>query len=481
MRVNQRLVGALLAIGIGVGVAVWWAVDRDQPRPRRQPAEVRGTGDTLTIAAAGDSLTIRQWPDASRDPGFAAVVRTLSDASLALTNLEENLLEGSAPGDRSAEAPRWPHGSRPMADALRGIGFTVISCANNHAIDYGAGGMTETLAILNGAGLRAVGCGPDLPRARAAVVIGQRPRAVALMAVTTSAAAESRATAARGDINARPGVSALRYTADITADPATFARLKEALTGMPGLGTIGATELTVGDATIKQGPRTVVNLVADSGDERDILDEVKRARSIADVVVVSLHSHEPSNQDEAPAEFVQTFARKAIDSGADLVIGHGPHQIRGIERYGRGVIYYSLGNFMFDDTQIDPQAMDVYESGMDLYSVALGGILSGDARPIPVRDEPIWWEGIIPVATFERGTLTLLQVHPVDLGGDMPGETRGVPRPPAPGRATGILNRLARLSAAFGTGLRTADGIGVIELRKARAENGAGRVTPSTR
>ncbi len=43
----------------------------------------------------------------------------------------------------------------------------------------------------------------------------------------------------------------------------------------------------------------------------------------------------------------QEFARAAIDAGADVIIGHHPHVLRGIERYRRGIIFYSLGNFTF--------------------------------------------------------------------------------------------------------------------------------------
>jgi poly-gamma-glutamate capsule biosynthesis protein CapA/YwtB (metallophosphatase superfamily) len=45
---------------------------------------------------------------------------------------------------------------------------------------------------------------------------------------------------------------------------------------------------------------------------------------------------------------VVRFSRRCIDSGADLVLGHGPHVPRGIELYKNRLIVYSLGNFVFD-------------------------------------------------------------------------------------------------------------------------------------
>jgi poly-gamma-glutamate synthesis protein (capsule biosynthesis protein) len=41
-------------------------------------------------------------------------------------------------------------------------------------------------------------------------------------------------------------------------------------------------------------------------------------------------------------------AHAAIDAGADLVVGHHPHVAQTVERYGRGLIVYSLGNTLFD-------------------------------------------------------------------------------------------------------------------------------------
>ena len=46
------------------------------------------------------------------------------------------------------------------------------------------------------------------------------------------------------------------------------------------------------------------------------------------------------------AEFIPVFARQMIDAGADLVAGHGPHLLRGMELYKKKPIFYSLGNFI---------------------------------------------------------------------------------------------------------------------------------------
>jgi poly-gamma-glutamate capsule biosynthesis protein CapA/YwtB (metallophosphatase superfamily) len=68
---------------------------------------------------------------------------------------------------------------------------------------------------------------------------------------------------------------------------------------------------------------------------------VKETRGLADLVLVSLHAHEQLGSKDSPAEFIPAFAREMIDSGADLVVGHGPHLLRGLELWldeGRAIL-----------------------------------------------------------------------------------------------------------------------------------------------
>ncbi|MEV0183537.1 CapA family protein [Streptomyces sp. NPDC050625] len=80
------------------------------------------------------------------------------------------------------------------------------------------------------------------------------------------------------------------------------------------------------------------------------LDEISRwvgeARLRADLVVVGVHSHEPGPTPETPGEFLRAFAHQVIDEGADVVVGHGPHFLRGVELYRNRPVFYSLGNIV---------------------------------------------------------------------------------------------------------------------------------------
>ncbi|MBZ5674222.1 MAG: CapA family protein [Acidobacteriia bacterium] len=93
----------------------------------------------------------------------------------------------------------------------------------------------------------------------------------------------------------------------------------------------------------------------DMDDRVAVMDVVRMRQDVAqlatraDAIIVSMHagieySPKPNAQQVA-------FARAAIDAGASVVVGHHPHVTQSWERYGQGVIFYSLGNLVFDQFQ----------------------------------------------------------------------------------------------------------------------------------
>lgn len=82
------------------------------------------------------------------------------------------------------------------------------------------------------------------------------------------------------------------------------------------------------------------------GNADDMVRDVQALRSRVDAVIASVHWGEEFIQQPSPDE-IHT-GRRLVDAGADIVIGHHPHVLRGIERHGRGYIVYSLGNFVCD-------------------------------------------------------------------------------------------------------------------------------------
>jgi len=77
--------------------------------------------------------------------------------------------------------------------------------------------------------------------------------------------------------------------------------------------------------------------------------DVKAMLERADVVIVSMHAG--VEYQRRPNIQQQEFAHAAIDAGASVVVGHHPHVIQPVESCGKGVIFYSLGNLVFDQFQ----------------------------------------------------------------------------------------------------------------------------------
>jgi len=446
-------------------ISAGWRIASHRTRSEA-PVTLRGSGDILTVAAAGDCVIFKPLPFAQEDTGFRDALRIIQNANLAVTDLEENLLDPSnVPPAEASDAVRWPHGAIRQAQDLRRAGFSVVSLANDHALDYGEDGIGRTNHILDEAGLLHAGSGDDLEQARASVNIGvAAPRRAAVMAIAISASSESRATYAHGEILGRPGISSLKYTPDVTVDPATFATLKSSSAVVRDESNPSPDRLMLSGTPIKKGARTVVEFVPDERDADDIFSRIRSARSKSDVVIVMLHSHEPSNASQEPADFVVRFAHAMVDAGANLVVGDGPHQLRGIEIYKGAAILYSLGNFVFDYGLVDPQALNLYDDGADLYRLALGAFAESEVPPPPRFDESQWWEGAIAVSAFENGTLKSLTLQPIDLGASLPLAQRGLPRLAVGERSDEILQRLANLSRGLGTQFRVENGVGVVDL-----------------
>ena len=76
-----------------------------------------------------------------------------------------------------------------------------------------------------------------------------------------------------------------------------------------------------------------------------------------DLLVVVVHWGD--EYDDGPSLPQVRAAHALVDAGADLVIGHHPHVLQGVQRHGRGLIAYSLGNFLFENTNDPPRLTGV--------------------------------------------------------------------------------------------------------------------------
>ena len=119
-------------------------------------------------------------------------------------------------------------------------------------------------------------------------------------------------------------------------------------------------------------------------DPTTIAADVAAARGGADAVIVMLHFG--IEYTDAPQPAQQTLARAAIDAGALLVLGHHPHTLQGWERYGGGVIAYSLGNFVFDLDDVDRAQLGERAAQTAVLYVTLtaGEVLDVRAEPVTI-------------------------------------------------------------------------------------------------
>jgi len=213
-----------------------------------------------------------------------------------------------------------------------------------------------------------------------------------------------------------------------------------------------------------------------SRDVEENLKWIREARRQADWVVVSLHCHEfggPSllrarvrTDLEAFADFLPAFAHEAIDAGADLFVGHGSHFPLGIEIYKGKPVFYSLGNFIFQNETVTFFPADAYER-FDLDSTAtpadfLDARTDQDTKGHP--GDPLYWENIVARCDFAESKLREVRLFPIDQGHGRPRAQRGRPLLAEGEVRDRILQRLQRLSLAYGTEIASRDGVGVIKM-----------------
>src|SRR5262245_1180055 len=199
----------------------------------RTPSSPTVTGE-FSLAAVGDSIIMRPISVYEQEPAFAGVMKLIRDANVAFTNVEMNILNNpKAPPILQAEWGAFGSVASPNeAKELKWLGFDMINRANNHTTDYGVEGMLEMNKILDEVGLVHGGTGSSLGEARAPVYFQTPVGRVAMIATASTFTPISRASNARQETKARPGLSPLRWTRDVYLDPAAYQSLKGAVASM---------------------------------------------------------------------------------------------------------------------------------------------------------------------------------------------------------------------------------------------------------
>jgi len=192
-----------------------------------------------------------------------------------------------------------------------------VNLGNNHIFDYGKVGLFDTISYLDSVGIRHVGAGHNAPQAHLPVIVNANGKRIALL----------------GYYGGGEAPKATRTT--------------------PGV-----------------ADRHIGNIQSD-------IETIRHSNS-ADYVAVNFHWG--TEKADTPGRDQIEFAHAVIDAGADIIIGHHPHVLQGIERYKSGVIVYSLGNFVFGGN-----SRDTYDTAV--FEVRLMEKRNASYRLIPIRIE----------------------------------------------------------------------------------------------
>lgn len=428
----------------------------------------------LTVALTGDSIITRRVP-VDRDDRTRELIESIRRADVAFTNLEvlPNAFRGYPAlenGGTHLAAPEW------VLDELVAMGFDLFGCANNHALDYSIEGLLATIEVLERHRLPFAGVGRTLAEARMPTYADHHGGSVAMVACTSTFAKSQSAGEQTAEMQGRPGVSPLRFDTVYEVTETQLAQLR-AIAEELGLERQRQELIDLGfafppddpdvfpfkesnlrsagllDASFRAGERPAVTTAPKTKDVDAIARWVREARARADVVVVSLHSHEHGGDIEVPADFAREFAHRMVDEGADVVVGHGPHLLRGMELYRDRPIFYSLGNFVGQNELVQRLPADSYDQfRVDAAETPSGVFRSrtqNDERSFPA--DPRYWQTIVPLCRFAGGAFTGLELLPVSLGHGQPPHRRGRPYLAPPDEAAEILARFTRLSRDLGT------------------------------
>lgn len=293
--------------------------------------------ESVTIAAVGDimlgSTSINETflpPNDGREM-LAEVAPILSQADIAFGNLEGPLLEGGKSEKCSPKSTRCFAFRVPTryGKLLKDAGFDVLSLANNHASDFGDYGRSSTRRVLDDLQIKHAGSDKEQ---FSTVVIESKGKRIAFIGF------------AHNPIS--PNINDLSFA-------------------------------------------------------RQLVSETARK---ADIVVVSFHGGaEGTDAQRVPQRTelfageqrgnLPLFARTVIDAGADLVLGHGPHVLRGMEVYKDRLIAYSMGNFatygMFS-LKMETALTAIFEVKLDSEGKFIGGKIHAgrqQGRGIPALDQ----------------------------------------------------------------------------------------------
>ena len=259
----------------------------------------------LILYAVGDVAPNRDNPHTM----FQYVKDFLKQGDMVFCQLEANLSLRGTPLPQA----RLPMRAHPdNATAIKEAGFHVVSFAGNHCLDWGQDALFDTIDVIKEQGMHIIGVGANIEEARRPAIIEKKGTRIAFLAYNS--------------------VLPMGYWAE---------------EDRPGCAPMRAWTIYEPVEHDQPGTPCRIHTFANKDDLRAMVDDIQRARAEADVVILSMHwgVHFVPAQ---IADYQREMAHAAVDCGVDLILGHHPHILKGIEVYHGKVVMYSLGNFAIE-------------------------------------------------------------------------------------------------------------------------------------
>ena len=440
----------------------------------------------ISIAVGGDAMITRRMRAFNED-GFLKLKDVLHRADASVVNLE--MLFHDYESSWQWSNATYTRSDPRNLDELKWMGIDAVTTANNHSFDFSEGGFLTTLDHCREIDLPQAGGGRSIDEARAPAYIDSARGRLAVMSASSTFSDQSRAGPGRPDFRGRPGINALRHKLVHHVDREVFDALhranrelgyQEAHEAYEAFGFRGGEE--------ELDPATEVEFM----EKRFVLDEqfrmetsvnqddlggigkwIRGAQKQADWVMYGVHCHESGESGEfhghsrvSPPEFLEEFARWTIDQGCVLFAGHGPHFLRGIEIYKGRPIFYSLGNFIFQNESVLWVPDEAYRRFKLGYDQTPGDYLDarsgGGTRAF--AGDPVFWQSVVAVCNYAGGDLREIVLYPIDMGYGRPIPQRGRPVLAEGPMAQQTLKWLQDVSRPYGTEITVQGDVGVIRL-----------------
>lgn len=426
----------------------------------------------VSITASGDSLIVKHIPE--NYPGFEAVKSYICRAEARITNLETTLTDGDCFAS-SFSGGTWVTASEDVLDDLKEYGFNLYGWANNHTMDYSYEGLRSTMKALNRAKVVHAGAGENLFEASRPGVIELPSARVGLISICSTFDPSARAGKQSPSLPGRPGLNPLRYQTIYRINHEHMAAIREIADKTKANGRNDLSVKSGFKLPVPEGQFEMVSLLFEESETEGRFTRcnptdlerttaaIRDALRTMDYVVVMVHSHEIKGDTNEEADyFLEEFARACIDAGACAIFGGGTHQLKGIEIYKGKPIFYSLGNFIFQNEYVKVLPPDFMEKHHfpESYTAAEGiAARAACATGVSMHMDLNNFRSVVPYVEMYDDECTKIELLPISLGHSLPMNFRNIPYQADEEETKAIMGYLERVSKPYGTRFYLRDGI----------------------